>query len=69
MGPCRPQHSFVEFIGACKSVISFHLFNGLFIYPCIPSFNMDLLNTFPVPGTGLGLEANSDEDSEGSFVG
>ena len=43
MGPCRPQYSFVAFIGTCKSVISFHLFNRLFIHPSIPSFNMDLI--------------------------
>lgn len=68
MGPCRPQYSFVAFIGTCKSVISFHLFNRLFVYPSISSFNMDLSNTFSVPGTGLGSEANSDEDSESSSV-
>lgn len=68
MGPCRPQYSFVAFIGTCKSVISFQLFNRLFVYPSISSFNMDLSNTFSVPGTGLGSEANSDEDSESSSV-
>lgn len=38
------------------------------IHSFLLSFNTDLLNTFSVPGTGLGSQANNDQDSEVSFV-